>query len=97
MGGTNNHTVNQKLYMNSMSNCTTPQKNYNAIADSGSTCHYFMTNNTCTNVVVDTCPTTVKLPDGTNITLTHTAELPISTLSKQAKTVKIFKELKLHH
>ena len=71
----------------------TPPKSKIIIADSGSTSHYFMNNNSCINTKIDENPISVRLPNNTSIKSTHMAELPIENVSIEAKKVRIFKDL----
>jgi hypothetical protein len=73
--------------------CRTPpllEQHETAIVDSGCTGHFLLVNAPCLNKVETQTPLTVRLPNGTTMDSSHTAELDIPKLNAAASKAHVF-------
>ena len=77
---------NEQIHFNSMCN----DSSLEAVADSGTTGHYFTPTTPCTNKQTETQPIPIKMTNGEIITSSHIALLPKHNLSDKAHQAHIF-------
>jgi hypothetical protein len=73
-----------------------PRPHETAIVDSGCTGHFLLVKAPCLNKVKSQTPLTVRLPNGTTMESSHTAELDISELSAAASKAHVFPGMDNH-
>jgi hypothetical protein len=79
--------------------CRTPpllKQHEIAIVDSGCTCHFLLVNAPCLNKVKSRTPLTVRLPNGSTMESSHTAELDIPELNAAASKPHVFPGMANH-
>ena len=80
--------------------CPSPQQfeifcsNHNAILDTGTTGHFGLLTTPCTNIQKTKNTISVNMPNGSIIQSTHTGLLPLNNISKSARTIHLFPDLK---
>jgi hypothetical protein len=79
--------------------CRTPpllKQHETAILDSGCTGHFLLVNAPCLNKIKSRTPLTVRLPSGTTMDSSHTAELDIPELNADASKAHVFPGMDTH-
>jgi hypothetical protein len=89
------HPINEHV-CNYARHLQNPSSQSIAIADTGTTGHYFQPHSACLNITPTHKPVTVNMPQGTSIQSTHTGELPLPQLPASARVAHIFPDLANH-
>jgi hypothetical protein len=82
--------------MNYLNFTPSPPSQSTALLDSGCTAHFLLANAKFTNKVLAETPLEVRLPNGSTISLTHTATLNMPSLQNAARQAHILPGLSQH-